>query len=433
MAGPPIRLRALVLLAFAVLVCGRMPGIVWYGRMWAEEGLFYQNAWTMPPLQALFLQYGGYLNLVANAASVLARYAVPLADAPIVLTGIAFLFQLCPAILLVTSQASWLRSPLAMAAAVFFLATSALGEEVFLQTLHSQYHLLLCTALILALMDRPGPALRWFRRALLLLAPLCGMLPVVLVPLFVARTLLDRTQERAIQCATLSVGAALQVGLFYSPAGGAALGRAATVWPGLLLETIALRQVLTPLLGLDAGLAVGGAIRSRMLSQGTPLWPVFVLVAAVGGMGWLALRQRRSGAVWMLVSALLLAGVSYYGAIGGGLQLLDPDFGQRYAFVPDVLMLWTLLCLAATAPWHIPSRLAGAFAIWIMAASAVAWPRSLVNQAAVGPNWRREVARWKADPSHAIRIWPYGWTMQLDPDHRPTPSASRTYVVIEPD
>src|SRR3978361_639414 len=74
---------ALVLILFAALVCLRMPEIVIKGRFWAEEGrYFYHDAWVMPPLQALLAPVGGYLNIVANASTLAARWLLPLRLAP---------------------------------------------------------------------------------------------------------------------------------------------------------------------------------------------------------------------------------------------------------------------------------------------------------------------------------------------------------------
>ena len=65
----------MLLVVFGLLVCARMPMIVVDGRLWAEEGNhFFESAWCMAPGSALFVSFGGYLNLVANAASVAARW-----------------------------------------------------------------------------------------------------------------------------------------------------------------------------------------------------------------------------------------------------------------------------------------------------------------------------------------------------------------------
>ena len=31
-------------------------------------------------------------------------------------------------------------------------------------------------------------------------------------------------------------------------------------------------------------------------------------------------------------------------------------------------------------------------------------------------SWKQEVAAWREDPQHELRIWPDGWVVYLDPD-----------------
>lgn len=176
-------MRLLLVVAFAVVLFLRMPDVL-YGRLWAEEGkIFFARAAAMPWFSALLLPYGGYLNLVANAAPIIAWHTVPLEYAPWVTTGIGLIFQCCPAIILVCSRDEWLRPRWSLIAALLIIATPPMVSEVWLQSLHSQFHLALCCALILAL-DAPQKRLAWFGGVLLFLAPLCGPAASGLLPLW---------------------------------------------------------------------------------------------------------------------------------------------------------------------------------------------------------------------------------------------------------
>lgn len=422
---PSRGLRATLLLLFVALVCLRMPAILGQGRLWAEEGIFYQNAWSLQPWRAALLDYGGYLNLVANTAALLARYTVPLEAAPWIMTGVGMLFQLCPAVLIVTSPVAWLRTPLAIAACLFALAAAPIAEETWLQTLHSQYHLTLCVALILAFDDCPSPAIVWFRRVLLLLAPLCGVLAALLAPLLILRALFDRSRERTVQCGLLLLGAALQLGLFYSSAGGAALGRSTVFWPGIILDAIVVRHIIIPIFGLDIGARAGANIRAALAAHATPVWPALAFALSLGALAFICLRRWRTSAPWLLTSALGLAAVSYYAAIDGGPNFLDVNLAQRYSFVPQVILVWTLVCVAATPPFGWIAKAAAAATLWLLLVAAVLLPRSASTQFANGPAWREEIRLWQQDPSHHIRLWPKDWGMSLNPDHTPAPVAGR--------
>lgn len=415
---PTTSFRLVLFIIFLMLVCLRMPDILLQQRLWAEEGLFYQNAWYMPAWQALFHGYGGYLNIVANAAGVIARYAVPVADAPLVSTGIGLLFQSCPALLILTSRATWLQSRGALLLAVLALATTPAAEEVWLQTLHSQNHLALCAALIVSFDDAPGPAVRWFRRVLLALAPLSGMLAVLVLPLMVARALFDRSRERTIQCTLLAVGALIQVGLFYSPADGAALGRTAKIWPGMLLYAFFVRHLAVPAVGASATTAFSSHLALALKGGSVPIWPLVVLIGAVAGLGLASLWRWRSGAPWLLAACVFIAAASYAGAINGGMILLFPFAGERYSFMPGVLLVCTVIAIAFSGrDWL--SRIALVAAAWMIATGLLDYSRARHSMFASGPEWRTEVRRWEADPDYVLRLWPQGWYLQLTPDHSP--------------
>ncbi len=135
-------LRPALLLAFVILVCARMPDIVLHGRFWAEEGrYFFHDAASMGWRQALFYPVGGYLNIVANGAGLLAHALVPLRLAPFVTTGVALACQACPLLVLLSARDRWLQSPAVLCAATLLLATPAAVDEVWLNSIHSQFQL----------------------------------------------------------------------------------------------------------------------------------------------------------------------------------------------------------------------------------------------------------------------------------------------------
>src|SRR5205085_770117 len=83
-----------------------------------------------------------------------------------------------------------------------------------------QFHLGLAAAVVLATDADLRPAMRVFRLALLALAPLSGPPAIILLPLFAARALVDRSAARGLEFAVLALGAGLQIALF---AGGTEL------------------------------------------------------------------------------------------------------------------------------------------------------------------------------------------------------------------
>jgi hypothetical protein len=163
-------LPLLLVALFIVLICARMPDVILHGRFWAEEGRdFFRYAWENPWYRALARPYGGYLNVVADGGTLLAHVLVPLKYAPYVTIAIALFFQACPAIMIITGKAAWLRPRWAVLAALFVLATPPVSEEVWLQTLHREFHLALCAGIILTMQTEAPFWQRWFRIALLAL------------------------------------------------------------------------------------------------------------------------------------------------------------------------------------------------------------------------------------------------------------------------
>jgi hypothetical protein len=196
---------------FLLLTIGRMLNIVFQRRFWAEEGtVFYWHAATTAWLPALFYSYAGYMNFGANIAAVAARHLVPLDYAPRITFVFALAAQICPAILLLTSRAAWLRSRLTLAASLLLLVGAPAAEEIWLNTIHSQFYLALCTGLILTLETESGGR-EIFRRFLLFFAPLYGLVAIIFLPLFILRTLIERSHTRLIQALVLASGSTIQL------------------------------------------------------------------------------------------------------------------------------------------------------------------------------------------------------------------------------
>jgi hypothetical protein len=386
---------------FVVLICARMPDVILHGRFWAEEGRdFFRYAWENPWYRALARPYGGYLNLVANGGTLLAHVLVPLKYAPYVTIAIALFFQACPAIMIITGKAAWLRPRWAVLAALFVLATPPVSEEVWLQTLHSQFHLALCAGIILTMQTEAPRWLRWFRIALLALAPLCGPAAIVFVPFFALRATLERTVERWMQTAALAISSALQLGLFYSAQGG----RSYHIAPDVLASVLFIRHLLIPLFGRHGA----GFLSAQVLAAynaGKVPWLIVASSVAVFA-AWIvaALWRWREAPAWLLIPGLTLAAVSYYGALDGGANLLHIDFGCRYSFVPQALFGLSLLAFATTRH-GVVRWIATAGIVWIISTGLLEYFKPSPSYAH-GPDWANEIAVWQANPAYHPAVWP---------------------------
>ncbi len=408
--------KLVLLLGYAVLVLARMPHVVISGRLWAEEGNVYlANAWNNGWWGAIAAIHEDYLNLAATLATLLAVHLEPLRDAPYVTVAFALGIQLLPPLLLLTSGLVWLRDRLPLIAALLLVLTPPLSSEVWLNSITSHFHMMVAVGIILAAPLRGG-AVGALRGAVLLAAPLCGPGSIFAAPLFVLRALCDRSRGRAGQAALICAASLVQMAIYathYAP------GRHLALSLPLLLIVLFVKNLLVPLAGAHlARIADGHFILPSLLAHHWPLLPIAGSVLGFGLLGAAILQRAREEVAWLYACALVMALLSYMGAMLGGTDMASVDFGMRYGYAPMVLIGLSVLGLAATARGT--TRLvAGALVAWLIVIGAAEYfqvPREMAS----GPDWRAEVAAWRANPAHLLKTWPGGpWVFALDPAKQP--------------
>jgi hypothetical protein len=391
----------LLLLVYAAAVSVRMPQILLKGRFWAEEGaIYFLNGRNLSWYDALIAVHTGYLNLAASIGTLLAARLVPIEAAPWVSTGFAMLIQLCPPLLLLTSRASWLRSGRAKAAALLLLLSATPSAEVWLNTITSQFHLAVATALILALPLRDGPT-RWFQSGLLVLAPFSGPTSSVLAPLFILRAYVDRSRQRLEQGALLGcVGAVQLVMILLHPEPSREIG----ITPRLLALVIYVKQLLLPLLGTVRTETLTHDLIRDMLA-GRSLWmPLLLSATWMTAIVLAAWQSRVSEARWLVAAGAVLMAASYFGALGQHIDLLLATFGDRYSYAPMALFNLALLAVALGARGWLQGAAAVVLCVilWTGMHEYFSPPRMMQD----GSSWWEEIARWHADPAYRVQFWP---------------------------
>jgi len=396
------------LFVFVVIAFTRVPKILTQGRFWAEEGhVFYYNAATMPFLKALLNPFGGYLNIVANAAAIVARYCMTPRYAPYCTTLIALLFQLLPVYLLITARDAWLQSRTVRAVGVACILFVPASTEIWLQTLHCQMTLALACALILSLDTRPG----WLPPATMFLAPLAGPGAVALAPLVMLRAVLERSSVRIIQCAALVCGTSLQLAFFYSPTSS----RGSSQWLGSALAAIFCREPMTLLLGRlsHTTKAVTNQLHAELLAHPThlvwaqPLLILFFLPFLALGL----LSPRSRVCLWFTLANAVFSGAAMFGSIGGAIDQITLVGDERYFFVGEVLCELAMLAAAVTAPRRWMQVLAWVLTLWMIAVGVREFWHKPFQQS--GPSWLQETRKWKHDHTYELNIWPNSWRMQI--------------------
>lgn len=424
---PLTRSEKLAMLAvFAVLVLLRLPMATWQGRLLGEEGPnFLGYAWHHDAWESLWRSFGGYLNLGANASTLLAARLVqngimPLELVPRLTMGIALAFQLLPAALILWGRGDWLTARWVYAVSLLMIVLAPLSEEVFLNVLHIQFHLTLCCALILVL-EPPASRRGWaVQGAVLVLAPLCGPGSMVLGPLFLTRALLDRSPARLAQTALLGLGSLVQLLVFFvpSPVRGQILDLPS------LLAVIFVRLGVMPVTGVLNGLDFGRTVFSLRLEQGLGWWLVVGLSAAFcAGLAWGAWPYRHQAAGWLIAAGLALALIAF----GGGMLTIDPEgwlsarVGERYNFLPLVALGIAAIAVAQdrSERWRTITKLLSA----VVLMNGVISYLNPILELSKGPDWASEVRLWRQDHDYLLRGWTKDWLIDLSDRDRLCPKA----------
>jgi hypothetical protein len=408
--------KSVYVLLFALLVAVRIPKVL-DGRFWAEEGtVFFRHAWQVPWEQAILWSYGGYLNISANLAGILAAHLVPLEKACYVTSIFGLIVQTFPAIVLCSSNLKWLQERKILICALLLIATLPLSQEIWLSCIGSQVHLTLSVALILALTTRTGLC-GWFQKFLLLIGPLSGPGSASLVPLFLLRAWIDKSKQRLIQAVILGTAAAIQFAFFFHPNERASLSATPItvmgIDPLLLLNVFFVKHILAPCMGITqtTNLTEGWG---NAYASGISISPQTALLAAVilAFSAFKMWRSKNPEPKWFFFSGALLWMVANFGALGVRAALLNIGESERYVFAPQILFELAILYFACVSKGWKKTLFSG-ITIWLLVIGLheYFWTTPFYSE---GPPWRQEVHKWRQNPAYTLNIWPKGWTVQLD-------------------
>jgi len=390
-------------------------------------------AWHRPASMALWRSFAGYLNLGASASTLamveLVRAGLlPLTQAPRFTMTIGLLFQLVPAILILTGRGKWLANRWAVMGCLLVIAICPMTEEVFANVLHIQFQLALAVALILTLdipVSRLARVAYW---GALLLAPLCGPGAIVILPLFALRALIDRDANRLAQTSVLAVGSAVQMLLFYSPSPV----RGHLLDPASLINVLFVRLAALPFTSAPLANLLGRIAYAFYLKGGIG-WCLMTALS-VAYFGWLARTTLRGGidaAFWLIFSGMLIAAVSF----DAGMLQIDPSqwfsvgAAERYDFVPLSLLSTGFIALAMRGDKRYRRTCLDLIGLTIISGAMTFF--SSVPDMRSGPKWQTEVKLWHANHDHLLATWPRKWLVDLSDHDRPC-SSPRIASITDP-
>jgi hypothetical protein len=232
-----------------------------------------------------------------------------------------------------------------------------------------------------------------------------------MAPLFVVRAVIDRSSRRIVMAVVTTGALLVQLGVYVhsqQTATGVAASRVGIPGVGAVVSDIAMRQFV-PLVAGQSGSA-------RLDESGAALHYGLGAAIAVGvGVLLLALivdSTRRMTAALLVGVLVIVETFVFVGALGSRVD-------SRYTVVPLGILTLALLFGAATAK-HRPLRLTAVAVsgVVLLAGLGQFWVHRPTELRCDGcPEWRTELAAWRADPSHRPDVWPYDreevWAVNL--------------------
>ena len=199
--------KAALLLLYSLLVALRDPWLLLHGRLWAEEGTVYlRSAWSSGVSATLFSPHLGYYALWPNFCSLLAAHVFPLQYAALVDTWCSFFIQVFAGWLLLQCEAfSGIRIK---SFALLVLLLAAPSRQVWLNSINSQFYLVVCAVIVFLSRSDRRQLLRNFTLAV---AGMTGPVTTFLTPFFLLRALFAKTRSAYVQAAVLTTCACTQI------------------------------------------------------------------------------------------------------------------------------------------------------------------------------------------------------------------------------
>ena len=411
------RIRWVIFLGSVLIVVLRAPELFFEPRFWAEDGgtffvFAYQHNW----LETL-LYHPEYRLLISNLAALISANWVSLENAPAPFTLAGLLIK-CAALAVVTwGNAPLWNTPIRKVIACVIIIVAPSSEEVWLNANGTQYYSALVTVLILCERMQESSLLRRNAyRVLLAINGLNGPLSSVLTPLYWLKGWRTRDREVLIQAGVLTCVAVIQLVAILTasdapdradPPGVPILGWI-TVIKGVLLpfDTRIAEILYEYFFFLETRQDAQISVMGYML-----MWSMVLL------MGAMLYRARRTDTVYLLGAFCLLVLIASLFGLGEeeNRLLMHPYLGNRYFLIPAVLIILTVLSLGRSD--QTPKRPFSSFVTTALLVAAILNGVSRFYDAKVvdptWPRWQEEVAKWQVDRSHAPKIWPPPWQLDL--------------------
>jgi hypothetical protein len=386
-----------ILAVCGIVLCLRRAGAVTNPQFWAEDGYFFERAYSIG-WHALLLPYAGYLHTAPRIIGAVAVATDP-ANGP----GIFVAFS-AALTLYVAGRTLSARCPLPRAAGACALAVVLVPDtyEVFLNVVNLQW--VLGAGLVLLLVSEdPTTGCEWVHDLVAAaLMGLTGPFCVVLLPLFAWRAWERRTRASAVMAMLNAVCASIQAGCMVAAPAATAGIAGERMGFGLLLPAVGRRVGESLLLGSLTPASTG------------PVAGTLVGMATLVAVGWLAFRKGR------LSRERSMLGLAFLGILASGLYrtrhgldgYFQPVSHARYVFIPQLTAVWLLLSAAAQGDF------VGRIATYVCLIGVLTNIPRYRAPAYDDLHWSKYEPSIRAGEPVVVPINPPGWTMPLPARNR---------------
>lgn len=421
---PPLLLliggkSSFLLLTFIIAIYVREPLYLLNPRFWAEEGqIYFSYAYNNPWYISLFTPHLGYFSLLNNLAVTLSAHVFPLWSSSIVTTFIALFIQITPSMIVIYGQSFLWDTHTKKILILLILLFAPITEELWLNTISSQFHLsLIALLLLLEQNDKLTIYKIWLYRFLILLAGLTGVLSCILTPIFIWKSLIYRSKENMIQASLLGVCTVIQIAIlgysmYHSDLENSRIGR---IDVRTILATIESKTFLLPLLGENYTDQVATFLKSSWSEGNSFIVSYIVIVLLMILIFYIFFGIEKNIRCIFLASYLFLTVIPIFISLGTDkTALIGAFFSYRYFYTPTILLQFSLVynIFYQRNIYVLRSIICGVLFIAMLASSVINYPKSnLIGKE--WPTWEIEILKWQADSSYNLLISPATWDMKL--------------------
>ncbi|HEU5348124.1 MAG TPA: hypothetical protein VFU63_05890, partial [Ktedonobacterales bacterium] len=416
---PPWAMMLIAALVAWALIVSRRPDALFNAQFWAEDGVWFSQAYNLGSLPALLIPNVGYLSLIPRLTAALAML-FPLLYAPLIFNVVGIVFQSLPAVFLFSGRFDEIVPSLPLRVLLGFLYVALPNSfEVNATITNTQWHLAVLTCMIAIAAIPRSIAGKAFDISIILLSGLSGPFCVALAPILVLRWWIERREprEHGRYIIALFVANAITIGV----QGWTYLSVTATtsrVHPSLGASPVELARILAGQVFVGAIVGVNEFTRIAYHSW----WATnkLVVVIAAGGLLFfgLALWKGSNPLRLFILYAGLVFGLCLISPLTAGptpawVQLASPGAGVRYDYIPMVAFVVVLVwLLSRRRPAVLP--MAGALALMVMLLVGI--PSDWQYPAYPNLHYNTYVAEFNAAPvgsNVVFPINPQNWSFTL--------------------